>query len=205
MNNKLLFLDLETTGVDPLRHGVYQIACHYATVIRHPTTHWAMDIEIQGSFNSYIRPFMEDEIDPDAISKGVVSVEDFASFPDPLDVHTQFTEWMSQYVDKYDKRDKFSLINYWGHFDASFLRQFFANCGDKYYGSWFWSAPIDIASIVHSHLIHGGDETFAWPSDFKLATVAAVFGVLPEGELHDARTDVTLLANLYKRLKKGSL
>ena len=50
------------------------------------------------------------------------------------------------------------MSNFAASFDNQFLRQWFADNGDQYFGSWFWPNTLDVyinGSIIKSHHLHG--------------------------------------------------
>jgi len=56
-------------------------------------------------------------------------------------------------VDKFDKKDKLHLAGYnIGGFDIPFLRTFFLQNNDKYFGSWFWSDSLDVMVLASLYL-----------------------------------------------------
>ena len=81
-------------------------------------------------------------------------------------------------------------------FDNQFLRAWFTQCGDNYFGSWFWYPPIDVMALAGIRLMHVRHEL----KDFKLGTVCEYFGIKPQGELHDAYVDIDLTEKLYRKL-----
>lgn len=98
-------------------------------------------------------------------------------------------------MSKYNKTDKFFLVGYNNaSFDNQFLRGFFLQNGDNYFGSWFWSNSVDVMVLASQYLLA---ERPLMPN-FKLSTVAAQLGVVvSEDKLHDALYDVDLTRDAY--------
>jgi DNA polymerase-3 subunit epsilon len=185
---KQIFLDLETTGPDPLKHGIYQIG----GVIRcKQQTH-------EFEFNCDI--FAEDEIDPGAFVEAKIISANIASYPDPYEIYQQFVEILSQFVDKFDKRDKLFFINFGAEFDSKFLRRWFESNGDEYYGSWFWHPPVEVQTLAMEYL---KNERASMPN-FKLITVAKQLGIeVDENFTHTAKYDAKLAMLVYDKVCKN--
>lgn len=183
--SKLCFVDTETTGTDFKKHGLVQIS---GIVL--------VDGVEKSSFNYHPHPFDTDEIDDSALAVNGVKREDFALFDKPKDIHDALSELLGDDVDKFDKRDKYFFVGYNARFDADFVRAFFEKCGDVYFGSWFYFPPIDVMNLAAARLM---DKRSQMPN-FKLATVAGMFDLKPEGDLHDAFTDIRLTKRLFDKL-----
>lgn len=182
---KLLFFDLETTGVNPGKNGIHQISGM---------------IEIDGieqeRFNFNVQPNPKAVIEEQALAVAGVTREQVMAYPSMRDVYNQFVAMLGKYVDKYDKQDKFFLVGYNNaSFDNQFLRGFFLQNGDNYFGSWFWANSIDVMVLASHHLAFRRQEM----ENFKLATVAKFMGIKVDDEaLHDAFYDIYLTREIYK-------
>lgn len=181
---KLLFFDLETTGTNPARHGIHQISGM---------------IEIDGvereRFDFKVRPNPKAEVLDEALAVGGVTREQIESYPPMEDVYRDFVGMLGRYVNKFNKADKFFLVGYNNAaFDNQFLRGFFLQMGDNYFGSWFWSNSVDVMVLASQYLLA---ERPLMPN-FKLSTVAAQLGVsVSEDKLHDALYDIYLTREAY--------
>lgn len=186
---KYFFVDTETTGTDPKRHGVTQIG----VIIE-------IDGKIRETLRFKVKPFETDEIEQTAIDIQNTSLETIKSYPSPQIVHQQLISIMERYVDRYDKEDKFHLIGYNARFDSDMLREWFNKCGDVYYGSWFFFPPIDVMNIAAVILM----EKRARMDNFKLQSVCEEMGLfLVESFLHNALEDVKITRDLFYVCKKG--
>ena len=122
---KLLFFDLETTGIKYWRNGVHQISGEIV-----------IDGVTKESFNCN------------------VSKEQIQAYPPMREVYVKFVNMLSKYVDKFDKKDKFFLVGYNNaSFDNHFLKAFFVQNGDHYFYSWFWVNSIDVMVLSTQHLM----------------------------------------------------
>lgn len=71
------------------------------------------------------------------------------AYPPMGEIYKQFVDLLSKYVDRYNKKDKFFLAGYnIASFDNSFLRAWFIQNGDKYFGSWFWLHRIFLRNVL---------------------------------------------------------
>jgi DNA polymerase III epsilon subunit-like protein len=103
---------------------------------------------------------------------------------------------LGKYVNKFDKKDKFFLVGYNNKgFDNDFMRNFFKQQGDNYFGSWFWAGAIDVMVLAADYL----QEDMPNMVDFKLRTVAQHLGIkLDESKLHDALYDIDITKMVYE-------
>ena len=120
---KLLFFDLETTGLFPGKHGVHQIS---GEII--------IDKVSKEKFDFKVRPNPNAVIEQEALDVAGVTKEQILAYPPMTEVYTQFVKMLSKYVDKFKKDDKFFLVGYNNaSFDYQFLRGFFLQNGVKYF------------------------------------------------------------------------
>jgi len=181
---KLFFFDLETTGVNPGRHGIHQISGEIV-----------IGAETVDRFDFKVRPNPACIIEQEALDIGGVTREQIAEYPPMEEVYAQLVAILEKYVDKYDKKDKFFLVGYNNaSFDNQFLRGFFLQNGDQYFGSWFWSNSIDVMVLASSRLATRRHEM----ENFKLSTVAKFLGVKVDAtSLHNAKYDIVLTKAIY--------
>lgn len=185
---KVCYVDVETTGVDPVKNGIIQLSGI---------------IEIVGKsdepFNFKVLPLPKDEIDEKALAVSGVSKSDLIEpdyTPAPL-IKKQFLDLLRKHVDKFNRHDKFLFIGYNARFDSDFIRQWLSKMGDKYYGSWFWFPPID---VMNQAAVQLADKRSEMPN-FKLMTVAKTLGIeIDEEKLHDAFYDIKVTRQLYEKL-----
>jgi DNA polymerase III subunit epsilon len=175
LEGKHLILDLETTGLDPFTNGVHQIA---GIII--------VDNQMVDNFDIRCRPLPTDKVEDEALAVGGITREQLMAYQSPEEAFIELTEYLSKYVERYVKPDKFFLYGYNVKFDSDFLRQWFLKQDNKFYGSWFWHPPIDIMTLAMYYLRSKRSEMV----NFKLETVAGKLGVKTrEGAFHEALTD----------------
>jgi DNA polymerase-3 subunit epsilon len=181
---KVLFFDLETTGTLVSRHGIHQIS---GMVV--------IDGVIREKFNLHVRPNPKAEIVQEALDIAGVTKEKIMEYPPMEEIYRQFVDMLSKYVDKYDRQDKFFLAGYNNaSFDNQFLRAWFIQNGDKYFGSWFWSNSIDVMVLATPYLAARRAEM----ENFKQGTVARSLGIdVDPNRLHDALYDIEICKAIY--------
>lgn len=185
MQIKKLFYDVETTGVDERQNGIHQLSgC----------------IEIDGvvveSFNWHVAPNPKAKITEDAMKIGGVTEEQIKAYEPMEIVFKRFKAMLRKYCDPYDRKDKIYLVGYNNaHFDDDFLRGWFIQNGDQFFGSWFWAGALDVMVLASQYLINRRVKML----NFKLGTVAVEVGiVVDESRLHDANYDIELTRAVYR-------
>ena len=181
---KILFFDLETTGVLPGKHGIHQLSGEIV-----------IDGETKETFDFKVRPNPKAENTQDALDIAGVTKEQILAYPPMETVFTQFISMLDKYADRFNKKDKFFLAGFNNaSFDNQFLRGWFLQNGDKYFGSWFWSNSIDLMVMATPFLASKRAEM----ENFKLATVAATLGIeISEDKLHNASYDIYLTKAIF--------
>jgi DNA polymerase-3 subunit epsilon len=186
---KILFYDLETTGVLYWKNGIHQIAGAIQ-----------IDGEITERFNFNVQPHTKAVIEDEALKIAGVTREDLAKYPPMHEVYADLIKILSKYVDKYNKKDKFHLAGYnINAFDNAFFRAFFVQNGDQYFGSWFWPDSLDCYVLASNHF----KSVRASFANFQQRTVAQHLGIpIVEENLHDAQYDIDVCVNIYRQLTK---
>lgn len=181
---KLVFFDLETTGTNPGKHGIHQISGQIV-----------IDGVIKETFDFHVQPNPRAMIEDEALKVGGVTREQILAYPPMQQVYQEFVAMLGKYVDKFNKKDKFFLVGYNNAaFDNQFLRGFFLQNGDVYFGSWFWSNSIDVMVLASAYLATRRPDM----ENFKLSTVAKTLGVNVNDEsLHDAMYDIELTKAVF--------
>lgn len=182
---KKIFLDTETTSANPMKGGLWQIAGIIECGKRKEEFVFECDI------------YSDDEVQQEALDLHKMTLDDLAKKEDPLKTLQYFQHMLGRYVDKYDKKDKFHLINFMAGFDATVLREWFLKGGDEFYGSWFFHPPIDVAVLAANRLM---EERGSF-QNFKLYSVADYLRIeYRKEDLHSALTDARIAREIYYRV-----
>ena len=182
---KALYLDVETTGLNPYKHDVIQIAALVE-----------INGEVKEEFEAKLAPFDYAAIDPKALGIHGYTVDALKTFPHPREVHGSFCSLLSRYIDKFNRSDKFCPVGYNVRFDVDFMKNFFDKCGDKYFGSWFNWKLVDPLSRLYEL---DYERKIALP-DYKLSTVCTHFNIPLKA--HDALSDIRATRELRLLLSK---
>jgi DNA polymerase III epsilon subunit-like protein len=155
-----IYVDTETTGTDPKKNGIIQW-----------TAIALVNGVIKGRINLKIQPFKDDVIEDTALEVNGLTREELFT-PDrltPQQAHKKITDWLGQFISKFDKLDKAFWLGFKAQFDSDFTREFFYKLGDKFFGSWFWTPPLCLMAFAGILL----QKMRARMENFKLKTVFA--------------------------------
>ena len=180
---KILYIDTETTGLDPVKNGILQIS----GIVE-------INNEQVEKFDIKIKPFETDEINPKSLDICKISLEDIKGFTSPEEGFKQLLEIFDRHVNRYDKNDKFVFCAYNADFDIGFLKEFFIKNGDKYFFAYvkYIKDPFQVVKyLAASRLIDAKNN--------KLGTICEYFGIEFKNA-HDAMADVIAVMELSKRL-----
>jgi len=180
---KIIYLDTETTGVDPKVNDIIQLA----GIVE-------IDGQEMDTIELKVQPFDYNNISPEALQVNGITLEQLRTFMPPKEGHGQLTRFLGKFINKFDKLDKFTIAGQKVDFDAGFLREFFFKAGDQYYGSWFNYRHVDLLAFTRL-LRYAGRLTI---ENDKLTTVAEHFGVSLNA--HDALEDIRATRELLKML-----
>jgi DNA polymerase III alpha subunit (gram-positive type) len=177
---KLLYLDTETTGVNPIDHSLHQVSMIYEDQIG------------TQEFDFKIKPY-KDIFSP-ALKKGEIYIETLNQYPDQRESFSEFLTTLDSLVDSRDPRDKLFLIGYNISFDEQFIRQWFHDNDNNFYGSYFWNPSIDVMTLAMNRLMF---KRSLMPN-FKLETVCQMFNIYNTGQQHEGMNDVIMTRKLHK-------
>ena len=125
-------------------------------------------------------------------------MEELATFQDDREVFEKFIKFLDKHIDQFNKVDKAILAGYNNtHFDTDFLRQWFIDNNNNYFGSYFWSNSIDVMPEASRYFVHYRPALL----NFKLGTVAKAMGIeTDKSNLHDGLYDIKLTLLMFKKL-----
>ena len=198
---KRVFIDVETTGLSDWRNSIHQLAGMIE-----------VDGEIVDQFNYKMRPRTEDSrFDRNgkdswekAFSFKNVTIEEVEQYQmSQNEVYLSFVERLTKHIDRFNKEDKAWFIAYNSPFDNGFVRNFFKQNGDNFYGSYFYSPDICVMRMVALECMR---ERKPLPKSFKLEEVCEYYGLDASAlELHDASVDIQLTYEIFKRTEKHAI
>lgn len=182
---KILFLDIESTGDDYKEHSLVQLSGIY------------LDSKGQEEFNYYLKPLSENSFQQQALEIIGMSMQELRDRGEENKiVFKKFLSFLDSKVKKFNKQDKIQMFAYNAKFDEDFLRQFFLDNDNDFYGAYFWNS-IDILSIAANELI---EERYKM-KNFKLGTVAKYLGInFDENKIHDALEDARIAMKIYDKV-----
>jgi len=187
-DKKILWFDVETTGLDAARNDIIQLA---------------YIIEINGDIfekgNIFMQPFEYGTISREALEVTSLTIEKIKTFKAPAVAYEEFVKVLEKYINRFDKDDKFYIGGFNVNFDYNFLNEWFKKNGaDKFaFGSFFnhklidplqFYRILDFINIINSPIKNN-----------KLETLSNKYGI--DINAHDALSDITATRNLFNKLK----
>ena len=183
---KVLWLDVETTGLDCRKHGLREVG-FIIEIDR---------VEVdKGVFR--INPFTyttkDVEIDDYALEISKVSIEDLKSYDRVSYCFKELMKKLVKYVNVNDKNDCFVIAGYNTAFDIGFIKEWFKEMGllDSYKDLFHYKS-LDVFSLVFV-LRHLGLNS---AENDKLETMCNYFDI--EIEAHNALSDIEATKKLYE-------
>jgi len=185
---KVCWIDVETGGTDPKAHGLIQLA-YIIDIMGHET-------EV-GTLYSNCR---DKHLMPKALEVNGFTMAQVSTFPEPIQMYTELKRVLAKYVNPYDRdrAAKFVLGGYNAQFDFGFVKQLWDDHNDKYLFSFFNHGIIDPSAMAR-FLQYAGHP---FPGSMKLGELADFMGIVPDGNLHDALTDIRLTRDVTRELIK---
>jgi DNA polymerase-3 subunit epsilon len=186
---KLLYIDLETTGLSPNENAIIEIS----GILE-------VDEKPLESFSIYMRPDENQVINPEALKAIGIDLNTIEKYSSQEDGYIRFIKFLEKYVNPYDKTDKLFLVGYNIHgFDIPFLRAFFERNNNKYFGSYFYHPSIDVMLLASYFSMKQRDNL----PNFKLPTIAKSLGItVDDARLHSALYDVTVTRDIFLLIRQ---
>ena len=183
---KVLWLDVETTGLDCRKHGLREVG---------------FIIEIDGvevdkgvfKINPFTYTTKDVEIDDYALEISKASIEDLKSYDRVSYCFKELMKKLVKYVNVNDKNDCFVIAGYNTAFDIGFIKEWFKDMGllDSYKDLFHYKS-LDVFSLVFV-LRHLGLNS---AENDKLETMCNYFGIGIEA--HNALSDIEATKKLYE-------
>lgn len=177
-----LWIDVETTGVNPETDTVIELAAIYPG----------------SKFHMYCKPKEK----PDGFEKITEITGITWEFLEKNGVterilYNEFLNFLDSLVSKFDKSDKLIFSGYNTRFDNNFIRELFLRNDNTFFGSYFLSILTDVMSSVANEIASGRLELL---KNYKLQTVCNHYGV--EFSAHSAIEDIHATIELYKKIRE---
>ncbi len=170
----LVFIDLETTGVNPLRHEILEVGC----LVANGETFKKIE-----EYNAKVKPIHIETADPEALKINGYSPERWGEAKE-----------LKEAIERLAKIAPGGIISGWNiSFDWSFLERAFANFRISH---GFDYHKLDVQSIAYSKLYGKGEV-----KKLGLRPVASYFGI-KLAEIHGAEEDIQMTYEIFKKLMK---
>lgn len=168
----LLYLDTETTGLDPILNDIIEIAAI---------------IEVDGvkkeEFDFYVQPLNYESIQPDALAAHHITVEQMRGFEVPFQILKRIDDKLKLYSPQ-----PFIIIGQNPKFDYLMLSSFWkkhANTAVRPFSKVFSYKTLDLTTVAALFHIAG---IFNF-GNFKLGSIIEPIGISFQGEAHNALVD----------------
>lgn len=184
--SKILWFDLETSGLDSVKNGIIQFAAL---------------IDIDGDIKETIDLCMNPEgkeVSPDALQVQGRTFEEVKTYRPALEVRLDIKAAFSRHVDPYNRADKFIVGGFNAQFDIGFLEQLWKEAGDNYLRSFLGPLIIDPFRIQGFMEWAGACPT---PPRRNLETLCGAWGV-ELGNAHNALADITATRELALKMRE---
>lgn len=180
---RILWIDVETTGLDRHRNGIIQIAGLVD-----------IDGEILERFDLQMNP--EAEFDPASQEIHGISQREIALYPAKQETFERFKALLDRYVRSDVPESRFHPGGYNVRFDLGFLEQWFHDMKDPGLSPYFRRERIDPSHMMKAFQEYRGRQLM--PS-WSLRAVAAQMG-FSYAQRHDALEDVEITREIHRRL-----
>lgn len=184
-NTRILWLDVETTGLDPEKHDIIELSALIE-----------INGEVVDTHKYYVRPENWDNIDRVALEVGKHNIHDLETYPDGREVFRKIMDSVSEYLGN-GRNDRFIIAGYNTEFDVSFFKNFFARYDDvSNFSIYFSHRVIDVLKVVWFMQYFG----FANFQHTRLSDICDFFSIYIDP--HDSMSDIVATRTLCDELTK---
>lgn len=185
---KILYLDTETTGLDPKLNDIIQIGGIFER-----------DGVVVEEFDIKMQPLNYENISQDALNTNGFTIEQIKTFQTQKQGYEEFKKKISTFVDRYDKNDKMSLVGQNCRYDIDMTIGLFEKAERKglFFAYFDLTHYFDVMSICKA-LKHMGHIDVP---KCNLEELAKYFGVV-NNKAHDALEDVKVTKQIYAIVKE---
>lgn len=188
IKNKIMFIDLETGGLDSEKNSITQIS---GLII--------VGGEQKLTFNFYVKPNPNLITDENALKIQGKTLDDFKSsiYEDEKVVYDKLLKIMNEFIDPFNKEDKFYIGGYNVKFDISFIESLFKRYNNYYLHSYIKPSTLDPLNIIPTLQIIG---YLPQLKNNKLETWCEYFNI--DIKAHDSLSDIIATKKLWIKLAK---
>lgn len=183
---KLLYFDTETTGLDPIKNDIIQIA----GIIE-------INNVVKEEFDFKTQPHSYENVSKEALEVNGITIEQLKTYPMPQETLCKLIKLFDKYVFKYNKQDKFFPIGQNIPFDVNFLFEFCKKCKFNYLGSYLDHHKGDTMALLMALMVQGKIPV----SGIKLENACKELGV-ELVDAHNALADIRATRLLWKKLSE---
>ena len=187
MSKKIMWFDVETTGLDPKENDIVQLAGKLF-----------IDGEVVSTINKRIQPVNWDNISDEALKVTGLTIEDLKTYDEPKTLRYELLDMWRPHIQQYE-RDRDRLIYFGGYnmaaFDKGFLDEYFKKMGDDKLVFRTNFRVIDVIMDVYKLNFLGVLKL----KNYKLETVCRHFEIPIDA--HDAMSDIDATIKLYEVLQ----
>jgi len=170
---KVLYFDVETSGLDSSINGIIQLAGIFE-----------VNGNVVETFNYSMKLFPNQKFEQSAFEVHGITENDLKNMMQPEEGFEKFLALLDRHINKFNKDDKFYPSGYNVKFDLEFLNQFFKNNGNNFFGSYCNWRYIDPLPFLYA-MDFGG--ILSLPN-YKLQTVCEYYGI--NIDAHDSFSDI---------------
>lgn len=192
---KVLWIDTETTGLNPIENGVHQVAgLIELDVIDESNTLIPFDINANPLQDCQVSSWHDKNknCEVDALSISGKTKDDLGNYQSYTSGMHELIAILSGHVNLEDKTDKFILAGYNVGFDKDMLFGWGTVVGCKSLGKYIDHRVIDVMTLARTVYAMG---LMVEPKDFKLETLAEKYGIAIDA--HNALSDIQATRKLF--------
>ena len=190
--NKILFIDILTTGTNPQKCGIYAIG----GILCEDSVAKMKEIK---KFEYRLRPFDGARIVDNSLWLGGVTRSHLLYYKKENEVLDAFMEMLSECIKLSNPEDKVFISGFnSAAFDMPFLKEWFERNGNKRFRDCFHMQPIDLL-CMSAYALMSERHTMR---EFNLVSVSRKLGVISRtGETYSCIDNVETCVKIYRKLK----
>lgn len=184
--NKILWVDVETTGFSPKRNGIISIAAFMMV-------DGVID-PVNGRFVAEMNPVGR-EIEESALAVNGFTRERIESAKDWALVAVDFVTWMASFAEEFPMK-KAVCGGYYNSFDVGMISNWLESTGMYLFGEFIHPQLLDVCEVVK----RTGHSSVRYLPNKKLGTVTKALGVDLGDDAHNAEADILATIEVWKKL-----